>query len=82
MAQAWALLRKFLGSDPTSMRAQKVKGMLKESVNGVDTAELLHALGELGLRLSYSQAMALHADCDLNGDGVVTLQEFAHAIGK
>ena len=33
-----------------------------------------------GLRLSSEEAEAFHKDCDINGDGLVTLDEFTNAV--
>lgn len=47
----------------------------KNNDGGVDIAELMIGMAEIGLGLTEAQTKAFHRDCDANGDGVVTLRE-------
>ena len=56
------------------------RATLQDGSGDVDIDEFIGGLQGMGLKLRESQFKSLHHDCDANGDGKVTLQEFTGAI--
>ena len=54
--------------------------MDKDGSGGVEVGELAVGLKLLGLDLTDGQTKAFHRECDMDGDGTVTLKEFMSAI--
>ena len=84
--ERWAILFEWLKSQPEKSGTQ-IRDLFTEldadGSGAVDVKEFLSGLKAKGIPgLTNGRLMSLHGDCDINGDNLITLEEFTDMFAQ